>query len=141
GDWSSDVCSSDLHRLTRSVPGSLLAACELQVHRAGAVGSLNRAARFDPYPGEDNPMFNPGAYENSRPDGHPVLEIVADPQAEEPGPPRFVPLRRTELAGEVTGPLAALRLTQLFGYTREQCDRVLEAVYRFPLPGDAAVTG
>src|SRR5262249_14142459 len=38
------------------------------------------------------------------------------------------------------GPLAALRLTQTYGYARQQCDKVLEAVYRFPLPGDAAVT-
>ena len=40
----------------------------------------------------------------------------------------------------MAGPLAALRLTQVFGYAAAQCDRVLEAVYRFPLPGDAAVT-
>src|SRR5262249_1304617 len=45
------------------------------------------------------------------------------------------------LGGELAGPLAALRLTQVFGYARNQCDRVLEAVYRFPLPGDAAATG
>ena len=40
----------------------------------------------------------------------------------------------------MAGPLAGLRLTQVFGYAADQCDRVLEAVYRFPLPGDAAVT-
>src|SRR5262249_27642374 len=28
-----------------------------------------------------------------------------------------------------------------YGYTAEQCGQTLEAVYRFPLPGDAAVTG
>ncbi len=82
-------------------------------------------------------MFNRAAFENSRPDGFSVLEVV--PEAE--GPRRFVPLKRTELAGEVAGPLASLRLTQTYGYSREQCDRALEAVYRFPLPGDAAVTG
>jgi len=32
-------------------------------------------------------------------------------------------------------------LTQIYGYSKEQCDKSLEAVYRFPLPGDAAVTG
>ncbi|MDO9066612.1 MAG: hypothetical protein Q7U96_05990, partial [Chloroflexota bacterium] len=100
-------------------------------------------------------MFNNKAYWNSRPDGIPVLEIVDQHGASEgsasakpgesagsseEGPRLFVPLKRTELRGEVTGPLAALRLTQVYGYTRLQCNRVLEAVYRFPLPGDAAVT-
>ena len=50
-------------------------------------------------------MFNPQAYENSRPDGIGVLEII-DPDAGEKAPRRFVPLRRTELHGEVTGPHA-----------------------------------
>src|SRR5262245_27303377 len=75
---------------------------------------------------EDLPMFNPAAYENSQPDGHPVLEIVEEKPGGEPGLRLFVPLRRTELTGDVTGPLAALKLTQVFGYTRAQCDRVLE---------------
>ncbi|MGH2370393.1 MAG: VIT domain-containing protein, partial [Chloroflexota bacterium] len=86
-------------------------------------------------------MLNPSAFENSRPGGVGVLEIVDRPP--EPlldVPRRFVPLKGTELRGEIAGPLAALRLTQVYGFTREQCDRVLEAVYRFPLPGDAAVT-
>ena len=39
------------------------------------------------------------------------------------------------------GPLAALQMTQDYGYAKPQCDQVLEAVYRFPLPGDAVVTG
>jgi Ca-activated chloride channel family protein len=81
-------------------------------------------------------MLNPKHCENSRPDGIGVLEIV------EPDERRrlFVPLKRTELRGEVMGPLAALRLTQTYGYSRAECDQRLEAVYRFPLPGDAAVT-
>jgi Ca-activated chloride channel family protein len=83
-------------------------------------------------------MFNPRSYENSRPDGFPVVEVTGDG---ENVLRRFVPLRRTELRGEVFGPLAALRLTQVFGYSTADCDHVLEAVYRFPLPGDAAVTG
>ena len=86
-------------------------------------------------------MFNPRAYENSRPGGIGVLEITNDSEIEPGQPRRFVPLRRTELTGEIAGPLAALRLTQVFGYSREQSDKVLEALYRFPLPGDAAVTG
>src|SRR5258708_2105750 len=85
-------------------------------------------------------MFNPTAYENSTPDGISVLEVWEGTEAPEEGPRRFVPLKRTELRGEVTGPLASLCLAQVYGYSREQCDRVLEALYRFPLPGDAAVT-
>jgi len=86
-------------------------------------------------------MFNPKIFANSRPDGIGALEITGE-DGHQPGQPRmFVPLKRTELRGEVTGPLASLRLTQIFGYSREQLDRTLEAVYRFPLPGDAAMTG
>ncbi|MEA2631709.1 MAG: Ca-activated chloride channel, partial [Chloroflexota bacterium] len=84
-------------------------------------------------------MFNPNGFENSRPDGISVLEVVGG--GDDAGSARrFVPLRRTELRGDVAGPLAALRLTQVFSYSAGQCDRVLEAVYRFPLSGDAAVT-
>lgn len=82
-------------------------------------------------------MFNPREYANSLPDGFGVLEVVG----EEREPRRFVPLRWTELTGEVIGPVGALCLTQVFGYTKGECDRALEALYRFPLPGDAAVTG
>ena len=53
----------------------------------------------------------------------------------------FVPLRRTELRGTATGPLADLTLTQIFSFSRKTIDRPIEALYRFPLPGDAAVTG
>lgn len=85
-------------------------------------------------------MFNPRAFENSRSDGIPVLEIVngKPPGADEPH--LFVPLKRTELKGQIVGPLAALRLIQTYGYTAAQSDKALEALYRFPLPGDAAVT-
>jgi Ca-activated chloride channel family protein len=85
-------------------------------------------------------MFNPKTFANSRPDGIGVLEIVDDNEPKPDQPRLFVPLKRTELSGEITGPLAALRLTQTYGFTREQCEKTLEAVYRFPLPGDAAVT-
>ena len=83
-------------------------------------------------------MFNPKTFANSRPDGIGALEITGE-AGHQPNQPRmFVPLKRTELSGEVAGPLATLRLTQIYGYSKEQCDRTLEAVYRFPLPGDAA---
>jgi len=84
-------------------------------------------------------MFNPQAFENSRPDGISVLEIL-DKVVSEEQPRRFVPLKRSVLKGEVIGPLAALRLTQTYAFSPEQESRVIEAMYRFPLPGDAAVT-
>src|SRR4051794_21858679 len=84
-------------------------------------------------------MLNPRTFYNSRPDGFGVLEVAGDPPA--PNAPRqFVPLKRTELTGTVTGPLAALALRQTFTLPDESHE-VLEALYRFPLPGDAAVTG
>ena len=86
-------------------------------------------------------MFNQRAYENTRPDGIPVLEVVGEKERLNGEPRLFVPLKRSELRGEVAGPLAALRLVQVYGYSAAQCDKVLEALYRFPLPGDAAVTG
>lgn len=84
-------------------------------------------------------MFNRFNYFNSRTDGAGVLEVTE--QRKEGQPALFVPLRRTLLRGEVLGPLAALTLVHTYGYTRAQCDKVLAAAYRFPLPGDAAVTG
>src|SRR4051794_34754222 len=89
-------------------------------------------------------MFNPRLFENSRPDGFPVLEIVEGPPRDgehQAQSPRFVPLKRTELAGEISGPVAAMVLTQRFGFSAQQAAQPIEAVYRFPLPGDAAVTG
>ncbi|MEZ4864361.1 MAG: VIT domain-containing protein [Caldilineaceae bacterium] len=81
-------------------------------------------------------MFYTAHYENSRAGGVGILEIVAEgPQA----PRRFVPLQRSELCGEVIGPLAALTLRQTFAYRREELAATVEACYRFPLPGDAAV--
>jgi Ca-activated chloride channel family protein len=78
-------------------------------------------------------MFNPRAFLNSRPDGFGVLELADAPR-------RFVPLRKTDLAGEVVGPLAALRLAQTFALDGPPDGPAVEALYRFPLPGDAAVT-
>ncbi len=69
--------------------------------------------------------------------GHAVLQVIG---GESPDL-CFVPLRQTTIEGEVAGPLASLRLVQEFGFTREQCTQGLEAVYRFPLPANAAVTG
>ncbi len=84
-------------------------------------------------------MLNSQAFYNSRPDGFGVLE-VADNPSEPDAPRKFVPLMRTALTGTVTGPLATLTLAQTFALPDQSTD-VLEALYRFPLPGDAAVTG
>jgi Ca-activated chloride channel family protein len=83
-------------------------------------------------------MLNRSLFHNSRGDGSAVLEIVANDGAQGA---RFVPLRTSELTGSVAGPLADLTLTQHFRYGAAECDRPLEALYRFPLPGDAAVLG
>jgi Ca-activated chloride channel family protein len=85
-------------------------------------------------------MFNRTAYENSRPDGIGVLEIVDAEKSREDRQRLFVPLKRTELTGEIFGPLGSFQLTQVYGYSKKQLDMVIEAAYRFPLPGDAAVT-
>lgn len=66
-------------------------------------------------------MFNPQACENSRPDGIGVLGVVDGQKSDQHH--RFVPLKRTELHGEVLGPLAAMRIVQTYGYTRHQCDQ------------------
>jgi Ca-activated chloride channel family protein len=84
-------------------------------------------------------MLNPRTFYNSRPDGFGVLE-VSDPNPQPNAPRRFVPLTRTDLAGTVTGPLATLTLTQTFSPLADS-GTVIEALYRFPLPGDAAVVG
>jgi Ca-activated chloride channel family protein len=89
-------------------------------------------------------MFNPRTFENSRPDGFPVLEIADGCDREHPAgrPVRlFAPLRVSELSGTITGPVAALTLRQRFRFSTSQVSKPIEAIYRFPLPGDAAVTG
>ena len=89
-------------------------------------------------------MFNKSYFENSVTNGIPLLEVVGGLEETEHRPPSgvpfVVPLTRTALHGEIMGPLAALRLTQHFLYSSEISDKVLEALYRFPLPGDAAVS-
>lgn len=87
-------------------------------------------------------MFHAAIYANSRADGIGVLEVVEPTgTAVEKVARRFVPLQRTVVHGAIVGPLATLQLIQTFSYPRTACDQVLEARYRFPLPGDAAVTG
>ena len=85
-------------------------------------------------------MLDRAAYWNTLPDGVAVLEIAREGAGEEGTARLFVPLRETTITGEVAGPLAALRVTHTFGYARADFDRPIEALYRFPLPGDAAIT-
>ncbi len=92
-------------------------------------------------------MFNPHSYQNSHAGGTAFLEIVQHPErnddhgSAQPPQPRFMPLKRTDLDGTISGPVARLRVKHVFGHPEETDGPVLEAVYRFPLPGDAAVTG
>ena len=82
-------------------------------------------------------MFNTSYVENAPEGGVAMLEVLGkDAQAM-----AFVPMRRVEVSGEVTGPVAGMQVVHVFSYTKQQCSRVIEAAYRFPLPGDAAVTG
>ena len=80
-------------------------------------------------------LFNYAVHANEVTYSLPVLS-VSDHQSL-----AFVPLKHTVIAGEMIGPLFAGDVTHRFCYSITQCDKVLEAVYRFPLPGDAAVTG
>jgi Ca-activated chloride channel family protein len=85
-------------------------------------------------------LFNNQLYENSRGGGIGLLQVTGGVEAKEEQQ-LFVPLKDSVLRGEVTGPLGALTLVQTYAYSRDECDKVLQAAYRFPLPGDAAVTG
>jgi len=84
-------------------------------------------------------MLNPNAFANSAAAGVAVLETAGESEASSRLP--FVPLLRTTVNGRWDGPLAQITVTHSYGYTQKQCTQVLEAIYRFPLPGDAAVLG
>ena len=77
-------------------------------------------------------MFARQHYVNSRGDGFPVLEVAPErepPVREREAPaPRFVPLKRTRLSGEVFGPLARLTLAQEFAFTRADSAQPIEAL-------------
>ena len=76
-------------------------------------------------------------YENTVPQGTGVLAVQGDGGETD----LFVPLRSTSVTGAFHGPVGSLVVTQAFRFSSEAMDRPIEAVYRFPLPGDAAVTG
>src|SRR5579872_507723 len=84
-------------------------------------------------------VFDPGMFENARRTEATCIRVV--PDTRRGVPEGFVPLRESALTGSIAGPLARLLLRQTFRFSRDECDKAIEAIYRFPLPGDAAVTG
>ncbi len=80
-------------------------------------------------------VFSPHSYDNSHPGHRSDLEI--------PGHSiqfsRFAPLKETQVGGEIAGPLASLCITQLFDCSFLPPGESVEAVYRFPLLGDALI--
>ncbi len=81
-------------------------------------------------------------FDNAASGGVAVMEIISI--TDEEGSPsrigRFVPLRKTDVTGIVTGPLASITVTHRYSFTKKDHADPVEALYRFPLPGDAAVT-
>ena len=83
-------------------------------------------------------IFNSVIYENSMPDGMGTLEVIDGSTKRKR---LFVPLKETRLTGVVTGPLAQFHLSQIFEFKKTTFHHTIEAIYRFPLPGDAVITG
>jgi Ca-activated chloride channel family protein len=83
-------------------------------------------------------ILNTVHYENTNTDGIGVLQVKEPVHG---STSLFIPLKRTLLSGTINGPLASCQLTQVFLFSRDTFDQPLEAVYRFPLPGDAIITG
>lgn len=81
-------------------------------------------------------------FDNAASGGVAVMEIVSttDEEGSPSRPGRFVPLRKTDVTGIVTGPLASITVTHRYSFTKKDHPDPVEALYRFPLPGDAAVT-
>ena len=82
-------------------------------------------------------FFNSQFYDNTQIQGFAVLEQVNTGDKTR----QFATLKETLLEGEVSGPVADLLLTQIFSFqcVETEIDEPIEAIYRFPLPGDAAV--
>ncbi len=81
-------------------------------------------------------------FDNSRDGGCSTLEVRETSRRGRKTPePRPVPLKETSVTGSVQGPLASLVLNQLFDCSFLKEETAAEAVYRFPLPGDAILRG
>jgi Ca-activated chloride channel family protein len=90
----------------------------------------------------DAAFLNLSRYDNSPTEGLPSMEVGSmEVEGRNNKVRRFVPLKESRLVGAVEGPLATLSLSQKYAFTKAQSPRPLEVLYRFPLPGDAAVRG
>ncbi len=76
--------------------------------------------------------LNPYSYDNSFPRTAYLAYNKEDEQF-------FIPLKETKLTGRIAGPLAELTLEQVFWFGKDRRHETVEAVYNFPLPGDAAI--
>ena len=82
-------------------------------------------------------LFNQHTYDNMIIQGIPTLERLNGNNQMA----RFAPMKRIELDGRISGPIGEFTLTQVFIFHHDDLPGPIEAVYRFPIPGDAAVTG
>jgi len=80
-------------------------------------------------------VLSKNRHDNARPGQQAVLEFLEPKLLDVP----VAPLRETIVSGEVAGPLAGLSLSQVFDCSFLPEGRTVEAVYRFPLPGDGLV--
>ena len=85
-------------------------------------------------------FFNPNYYDNSIIQGLPFLEWRRDDDTDGTKI-QIAPMKSSRLEGEISGPIAEFSLSQIFSFTKQQLSGPIEVIYRFPLPGDAAVTG
>lgn len=79
-------------------------------------------------------MFDKGYFNTGRLFEASTMMIID----QEGGDGSYIPLKETRLYGNIDGPLASLILSQVFSGVTSG-NKVIEAVYRFPLPGDGAV--
>ena len=82
-------------------------------------------------------VLSKNRHDNARPGQQAVLEILEPKLLDVP----VAPLQETIVSGEVAGPLAGLAIAQVFDCSFLPEGRAVEAVYRFPLPGDGLVRG
>ena len=76
--------------------------------------------------------LSPLSWAQVRDTGEGSLQVVS----EGGNSPRILPLKRTEVKAEISGFVAEVKVTQVFG---NPADKPIEAIYVFPLPENAAV--
>ncbi|MCW2279137.1 VIT domain-containing protein [Heliophilum fasciatum] len=82
-------------------------------------------------------MINRHRFDNDLTDGFGVLQIRGKSAKNQEQ--LFIPLKQTHYQAEIIGPLIYGEITQTFFFAQGNRRRPVEAWYRFPLPGDAAV--